>query len=374
MSYRVLHLIGGGEIGGAEQHVLTLFNNFKQDRVMPYLVCLVANSPLAVLAQSLGVHTTVISMRFPVDITPVLPIAQFCRTNRIDIIHAHGTRANLIGRLVAKLISLPCTMHSLPEHDYTSGWKAKIALMLDNMTVPFSAGIITVSNSLQASLYQRYGKRIKNLPVKTVYNGYPKLDFDKYNEMRNSFRNKWDISDNEIVVGTIGRLHPVKGHSYLISGLQLLSQEIPDLHLLLIGDGPIRNSLHRELEKSNLPYTMTGHVFPAWGALPAIDIFVLPSLSEGMGLVLLEAAQAEVPIVASRVGGIPEIWENQISALLITPAEPEEIAAACKRILQDESLRKHLISNAAQRANTLNEKTMTEETSSFYDTILNKGR
>ncbi len=372
MSHRVLHLIGGGEIGGAEQHLLTLFNNFKQDRIEPYLACLVADSPLAVLMQSQGIHTAVFPMRFPLDITPVLPIVRFCRTNKIDIIHAHGTRANLIGRLAAKLVSLPCitTMHSLPEHDYNSDWKAKIALLLDNITIPLSSGIITVSHSLQENIHQRLGGKIKKIPLKTIYNGCPKLDFSRPIELRNSFRNKWDISDKEIVIGTIGRLHPVKGHTYLILAVQLLAQEIPDLHLVLIGDGPVSNQLRSELEKSNLSYTMTGYLTSAWQSLPAIDIFVLPSLSEGMGLVLLEAAQAEVPMVASRVGGIPEIWENETNALLINPAEPVEIARACHRILHDGDLREHLIANAFKRVNSLDEKTMVAETLYFYEQIL----
>ena len=371
MSYRVLHLIGGGEIGGAEQHILTLFNNFKQDRVTPYLVCLVADSPLATLTQSQGINTNVFSMRFPLDITPLLPIVRFCRTNKIDIIHAHGTRANFIGRLAAKLISIPClsTMHSLPEHDYTSGWKAKIALILDNLTLPLTSGVITVSNSLQESIFQRLGEKNEKIPVRTVYNGCPKLDYSNYTEMRNAFRNKWDISDKEIVIGTIGRLHPVKGHTYLISALQLLAQEIPGLHLLLVGDGPISNQLRSELDRADLSYTMTGYISSAWRCLPAMDIFVLPSLSEGMGLVLLEAAQAEVPMVASRVGGIPEVWENQTNALLINPADPEEIARACKRIIRDDKLREYLIANALQRARSLDTEIMAEETSYFYDQI-----
>ncbi len=371
MSLKVLHLIGGGEIGGAEQHLLTLFNNLKQDRVTPCLACLVADSHFAVLMQSQGIHTAVFPMRFPLDITPVIPIVRFCRTNKIDIIHAHGTRANLIGRLAAKLVSLPCitTMHSLPEHDYNSNWKARIALLLDNITIPLSSGIITVSNSLQENIHQRLGKKIEKIPVKTIYNGCPKLDYSNNVEMRNSFRSKWDISDRGIVIGTIGRLHPVKGHTYLISAIQLLAQEIPSLHLLLIGDGPMSNQLSSELQRVDLSYTMTGYVSSAWQCLPAIDIFVLPSLSEGMGLVLLEAAQAEVPIVASRVGGIPEVWENQTNALLVNPANPEEIARACKRIIRDAKLREYLVANALQRSRSLDTKTMAEETSSFYELI-----
>lgn len=375
MSYRVLHLIGGGEIGGAEQHLLSLFANFQPERVKPYLGCLIPNSPFASLAHSKGIHTNLFPMRFPLDISPVLRVVKFCRTNEINIIHSHGARANLIGRLAAKYLSIPCitTIHSLPEYDYSSVWKAKTALLLDNLTIHLSSGIITVSNSIYKSTSALMGENTV-IPIKTVYNGSPNLDFSNRTELRDVFRKKWGISDNALVVGTIGRLHPVKGHKYLILALELLSKEITNLHFVLIGDGPMREQLSDELNKTGLSYTMTGHQLYAWQCLPAMDIFVLPSINEGMGLVLLEAAQAEVPIIASRVGGIPEIWENETSALLVNPAKPEEIARACKVLLQDNNVTKHLTANALYKALSLDEETMAEETTSFYDSSLNQSR
>lgn len=376
MSYKVLHLIGGGEIGGAEQHILTLFNNFNQDSVQPYLACLVVDSPLAALARSQGFCTRVFPMHFPLDITPVFPLVKFCRTNRIDIIHTHGARANLVGRLTGKFLSLPCitTVHSLPEYDYASAWKGKTALILDRFTISFSSGIITVSNYIQESLFKRLRKKVGSVPVRTIYNGSPQLDLSNRNQLRHTFRKKWGISEEKTVIGTIGRLHPVKGHTYLISAFQLLAQEIPDLHLLLIGDGPMGGQLRDALQKADLSYTMPGYLSSAWCCLPVMDIFVLPSLNEGMGIVLLEAAQAEVPMVVSGVGGIPEIWENQINAIIVNPSKPEEIAEACRRILKDGDLSKHLIANALQRAKSLTEKNMTDQTTAFYDHIATASR
>ena len=136
MSIRVLHLIGGGEIGGAEQHLLTLFHNFKEEEITPYLGCLVGNSPLAELTHSQDFQTSIFRMRFALDISPVPSVISFCRKNQIDIIHAHGTRGNMIGRLAAALGSIPCisTVHSLLEYDYPSPWKGKLALSLDSLT------------------------------------------------------------------------------------------------------------------------------------------------------------------------------------------------------------------------------------------------
>ena len=373
MGIRVLHLIGGGEIGGAEQHLLHLFNNFKDEEIEPYLGCLIAGSPLNELMRSKGFQTSVFPMKFALDLSLIPSVIRFCRKNKVDIIHAHGARANLIGRLAAALNSINCisTAHSLPEFDYPSSLKGKVALFLDNLTLPFSSGIISVSNSIRESVAERMEKRNKKIPLTTIYNGCPVLDFSNRNKLRDDFRKKWGISDNIKVIGSIGRLHPVKGHSYLISAFKLLANDFPDLHLVIIGDGPLYADLRNQLDRSGLAYTMTGYVTSSWRCLPAMDIFVLPSLSEGMGIVLLEAAQAGIPLIASATGGIPEIWESQIDSLLVKPKHPEEIAQGCKRLLDDTDLRKNLTANALRKSSLLTVERMAEETISFYRSITN---
>lgn len=372
MPKRILHLIGGGEIGGAEKYLLYLLENFDRNEVTPYLACLIKNSPFADLASSKGIATSIFPMRFPLDFTPALPIIRFCRKNMIDAIHTHGIRANLIGRTAAKILSLPSitTIHSIAELDYPSFWKGKAALILDDLTLPLSSGIITVSSALRKTAEQRLAKKKASIPLKTVSNGCPALNFPNKKKMKEEFRLKWNIPNDKIVLGTIGRLHPVKGQHYLIEAARILSREIPDIHLLFIGDGPSSGQLRLELEESGLPYTMTGFLPDAWQSLPAMDIFVLPSLSEGMGMVLLEAAQAGVPIVASRVGGIPDIVENESSGLLVTPADPVELALACSQLLQNSNLVKKLTANAKKRVQVFSIDNMVKETIIFYNTVL----
>ena len=372
MSIRVLHLIGGGEIGGAEHHLLNLFHIFKEDEVTPYPGCLIAKAPLAELTHSRGFQTSTFRMKFALDISPVPSVISFCRKNQIDIIHAHGTRGNLIGRLAAALSSIPCisTVHSLPEYDSPSPLKGKLALYLDNLTLPYSSGIISVSDSIQNTVSGRLGERVNSIPLKTIYNGSPELDFSNRDELRDIFRKKLDIADSSIVIGSIGRLHPVKGHTYLIQALTLLAQDISDLHFLLIGDGPSYEDLRNQLKKSGLAYTLTGYVPSAWRCLPAMDVFVLPSLSEGMGIALLEAAQAEIPIVASATGGIPDVWEDKTDALLVIPGQAEEITKACQQLLKDTTLRKYLTDNALRKSRLFTAEHMAEETLSFYRSIL----
>lgn len=372
MSTKVLHLIGGGEIGGAEQNVLNLLKNFPQEKVHSSLICLIRNSPLATLAQAQGISTEIFPMRFSLDISPLIPILHYCRKKRIELLHCHGIRANFLGRIAAKLLALPCisTIHSRPENDYTSVWKEKLALTLDNLTLPFSAGLITVSGDLQKSTSLRLKNRNLSLPVKIIYNGCATLDFSKRDELRSHFRKKWDISPNAKVIGTIGRLHPVKGQAFLIEASKLLSKQFSDLHLLIIGGGPLHTQLRDLLTASQLPHTITGYLPAAWQALPAMDLFVLPSLSEGMGLVLLEAAQARIPIVASKVGGIPELFADNSEALLTNPADPLDLTLACSKILEDKDLSKSLAENAFQKVLMYTVEKMSRDTIEFYNLII----
>lgn len=378
MPYNVLHLIGGGEIGGAERHVLNLLRNFDQSIVRPYLGCLHRNSPFAEAAKSEGVDSAVFSMRFPLDLSPLPAIVRYCRFNKISLIHSHGVRANLLGRLAAKILRIPSitTVHSLPEYDYPASWKGKTALWLDNLTLPLSSGIIVVSESLRKAVQTRLANqhRSRNLPVKTVYNGYPILSFGDKKTMREEFRKKWGISEDHLVIGTIGRLHPVKGQIHLVQALQILVKSFPNLHFLLIGEGPLYDRLKEALVSANLSFTMTGYLPSAWTALPAMDLFVLPSLSEGMGLVLLEAVQAGIPIVASETGGIPELLRNKTDALLVPPGNSEELAAACRQVLASPDLASKLTTSAARRVSLFGIKKMVEDTVSFYRTALGSNK
>ncbi|UWG97171.1 glycosyltransferase family 4 protein [Dehalobacter sp. DCM] len=368
MTINVLHLIGGGEIGGAEQNVFNLVRNLDREKVNPHLGCLIKGSPFAALARSQGIATDIFPMRFPFDLLPVPAIAAYCRKHNIRLIHAHGTRANLLGRTTAGRLKIPCisTIHSLPEFDYLSTLKGRISLALDDVTLRSSAGLIAVSDSLRESMSRRLQRKRLPIPLKTIYNGIEALDFSQAAEMGEQFRKTWGIPPQSVVIGTIGRLHPVKGQNRLVEAITVLNKEYKDLHLVIIGEGPLYDSLQEQLDASGISYTLTGFLPNAWKALPAMNIFVLPSLNEGMGLVLLEAAQAGIPIIASDVGGIPELLSNYAEAILIKPGEHLDIALACSLLLKNNGLIRKLTDNARKRAMAFTVERMVESTTAFY--------
>jgi glycosyltransferase involved in cell wall biosynthesis len=215
MALRILHLICGGEIGGAEQNVLNLLVNMDKKTISPYLGCLVKNSPFAVYAGSYGIDTRIFAMRFPIDILPVIPLVRFCRDSKIDLIHCHGARATLLGRITSAILSIPniTTVHSLPEFDYACAWKGRLASLLERETLPWSSGMITVSDSLREWVKGKIKET--SFPVKTIYNGCPRYNFTERQAMRADFRRQWGIPPHKKVIGTIGRLPPVKGQIHL---------------------------------------------------------------------------------------------------------------------------------------------------------------
>ena len=366
--YKILHIIGGGEIGGAEQHVLTLLNGIDRTRFTPHLVCL-TDGPFAALARETNIPTITRSMHFPLDLSPLPGIIRWARQKGINLVHTHGSRANLLGRLGARWLGVPSltTVHSSLAHDYLSPWSARMALGLDRLTLPLTSGIITVSEYLAKEVALRGGRNLE-----TIYNGQAPISFADPSSSRHLFRLQWGIPADALVIGTIGRHHPTKGQTYLIKAASQLCFKFPNLHLLLIGDGPLRQDLELELKQSTIPYTLTGYLPQAYEALPAMDLFVLPSISEGMGLVLLEAMQAGVPIVASAVGGIPEVVRAGKDGLLVPPGDVAGFSNACSKIIENPDLAKSLVLSGLSRWPKFSADSMIRETEQVYTRILDQ--
>jgi len=369
-SYSILQLIGGGEIGGAEQHVLTLLKGIDPEHFSVVSGCLI-DGPFAQLTREMEIHTLRFPMKYALDLSPLPHLIREVRRQNLSLIHTHGSRANLLGRLAGRWLKIPVvsTVHSSLKQDYLSPKAAFLALALDRMTLPLTSGIITVSEALAYEVADRGGENIR-----TIYNGIQPLPHleDPRNraDLRQSFRRSWGIPFDALILGTIARLHPTKGLNYLIKAAKLLQMRFPKVHLLIVGDGPLHLELEAQLNSIGLPYTLTGFLPDAYQSLPAMDLFILPSISEGMGLVLLEAMQAHIPIVASQVGGIPEVIRDGKEGLLVPPMNPEALAEACLRILENPELSKSMTEAGAKRWQEFSIYEMLRQTQTFYQELL----
>lgn len=369
-TYQILQLIGGGEIGGAEQHVLTLLQGLHAERFKLISGCLV-DGPFADLTEYLAIPTLRFPMKHALDLTCLPSLISELRKQKVDLIHTHGSRANLLGRLAGRWTHIPVisTVHSSLSKDYLSRKAALAALGLDRLTLPLTSGIITVSDALHREVASRGGKNIR-----TIYNGIQPLsqmeDADYRQNQRTHFRKQWRIPDNALVLGSIARLHPTKGLDTLVEASAQLLSHFPHLHVLIIGEGPLRAKLEESLKNAGVPYTLPGFIPKAYQILPAMDLFILPSLSEGMGLVLLEAMQAYLPLIATRVGGVPEVIREGQDGLLIPPSDTQALVKACQTLLTEPSLSEKLIKSGLERWQTFHQEKMIQKTENFYEEIL----
>ena len=368
--HRVLHVIGGGEIGGAEKHVLSLLTGLGEYGYDPSLICLCAG-PFCDKASGLGIKAATIEMHGKLDITKIAPMRAYMQNEKIDIVHTHGVRANLVARKAAKSLRLPVvtTFHSAVAHDYSSRIAALTADFITRATNSNTDEFIAISEAIRKDVLKM---NVAPEHVTTIYNG---IDFNsKLLNARQIWRQRFGVDDAAMVVGMVARLHEVKGHIYLLEAMKILMGSFPDIRLVLVGDGPYKETVETKIRELGIGNNviMSGFIENLLGVYDAFDVVCLPSLMEGMGITLLEAMHEGAPVVASKVGGIPELVRDGIDGILVTSAQPAPLAAALQRVLCDKALSRKLIASAKQRAELFSRTVMLQATSALYDRLLER--
>ncbi|HEX3033181.1 MAG TPA: glycosyltransferase, partial [Bacillota bacterium] len=299
---RVLHVIGGGELGGAEMHILNLLTKLDQERFQPRLCCLFPE-PFAQVARDKGIPTDTVVMKHKLNIGIIQDLKALIREHRIDIVHTHGVRANLVGRLAARLAGVQhivTTVHSILEQDYPSFIARQVNLMMERMTINSVERFITVSDLLKQDLI---GNGIPDSKINTIYNGVNLAAFNR-SLVTEDLRATLKLSREIPLVGIIARFHPVKGHRYFFEAALEIIKVRPDCRFLVVGSGQGQHEIEELVRELGLrEYVIfTGYRQDIVNVLNSLDLLVISSLSEGFGLTAIEAMAMEVPVVATRVG------------------------------------------------------------------------
>ena len=272
-------------------------------------------------------------------------IHSILKNNSFDLVHTHGYFADIIGIPVAKKLGIPniSTYHGF----ITDGRKLGIYNILNHLVLKLSNNIIAVSEEIRNILIK---KGIKRKKIKVILNAVPINSNNKilaqYRKEKRKFLN---VNEKEFVIGYIGRLSEEKGIKYLLEAISILNLDIP-VKALIIGEGPQRKDLEDLVKERGIEEKVifTGFQKDTENWLSVLDVFVLPSLTEGTPMALLEAMACGVPVVASAVGGVPKLIESGKDGILIQPARSEEIKNAIGMLYKNNSLRNRL-SNEAQR-------------------------
>lgn len=362
---KLIQIIGEGSLTGAPRHLLTLLKFLDCRRFILKVIC--PPGPLVNEIKELKVPLFQVPMRGRSDVLAVNAIRKILRRERPDIVHCHGARAGLIGRSAARGLPLKIvyTEHTrTPQFKLSSPvleWSHRRALRILDQ---FTDVTIAVSQAVADFLKKGVARHSK---VVVIHNGLEKQPRPSALEVAH-FREKYGFKEKELIIGTIGSLNYQKDHKTLIKAFQRISKKRSDTKLILVGAGEVKPYLEKLARRYRVAdrVVMTGALPSVQSVLATFTIFVLPSLSEAFGLCLLEAMQAGVPIIATKVGGIPEVIKSGYNGLLVTPGDPKELASTIMRLLNDKQLQKKLIRHYGETLDRFSAKNMVDETERVY--------
>lgn len=259
------------------------------------------------------------------------------KQGQFNLLHTNGYFADIIGLIVAKLCNIPIitTCHGFISNTQ----KFRLYNRLDLFAIRFMDGVIAVSKLMRNEMVQ---KGIAKEKTHIVQNAVESIRDQQWLEKtRNSARESFNIDRKQFLIGYVGRLSEEKGLRFLIEGAAQLHSSGNSVTILVIGDGPLLNDMKMLVSELNLEENIrfAGFQSNVKELLPAFDVFVLPSLTEGTSMALLEAMACALPIVATNVGGTPQVIQDGSNGVLVPPSSPHSIAAAVERYVNDEKLR-----------------------------------
>ncbi|MGI2327695.1 glycosyltransferase [Planococcus sp. YIM B11945] len=322
---KVLHVISGGETGGSKKHLIQLCQGAPFDAEL----LLLTEGPFAEEARSHGINVTVISQKSRFDRSTPQKILAFIQQNGFSLVHSHGARANFLINSIQKKLTVPwaVTVHSDPSLDFLHQPKVvnQIFTHLNKRALRNAGHLFAVSEEFKNMLMKI------NIPadkITPVFNG---IEFHEavpsYN--RSEIRKSLNTELTDFVYVIVARLHPVKGHNYLLDAFNELS--VPNRKLWIVGDGALRNALEEHSEKLGLENRVQflGPRKDINELLFAADVSLLTSYSESFPLVLLESADMATPVIATDVGGVSALVKPGETGWIIAPGnKPALIRAA----------------------------------------------
>lgn len=366
----VLHLIDSGGLYGAEIMLL----NLVEEQVAFGLKSVIAsigekNIPEKAFeteALRRGLDLIKFRMMPGPNIKGAYKLLNYAQTNHFDLIHSHGYKGNILLGFIPKFIRKIPLVSTLHGYTSTSGLnKMRLYELLDAMSHRFMDAVVLVNKGMLT---------------------HPKLKnrhFIKYSIINNGILSnashpiRPNKRTNTFTIGSIGRFSTEKGYIYLIEALYLLLQKGIDAHLVLIGEGYERERLEKCVRHFHLEdrVQFPGYLENAKHHIPGFDVYAISSLTEGLPITLLETMQARTPVVATAVGGIPDVINDKKEGILVKPCDPAGMAEAFYMLCKDQAYSNELAENAYNKMkSSYSSRRMASEYFTLYSDIINNKR
>ncbi len=316
---KVLHIIPTFKTGGAERLLLDIMKGIDINKFEPSVLIFKEKGELYEDLKKLPISVFFVTKKFKLDIKNIWKMFQIIKNEQPDIIHTH-LGGDIYGRLIAHWLGIPVVS---TEHNINKD-ERRLTTLAKSITARYAVRIIAVSNAVKNDILSRY--RISPSKIQVVYNG---IDLNRFHIKKLADVTSPKRENNETVhIGAVGRLVEQKGFIYLIEAIKIVKEQFPYVVCEIAGDGTLRNSLKKIIIENNLEKNifLPGINSDILSFYSSLDLFVMPSLWEGLGIAVLEAAALEIPVIASSVDGLNEIIENNIDGILVAPGNSGELA------------------------------------------------
>ena len=364
----ILHLIDGLKIGGAEVLLRELSVGLVR-RGFRVSIGYSSSGPLVQELTALGLPLTRLPRLMRIDPILFLGMINLIRKKSPQIVHTHLFKSDFHGRLAARIAGAPVVISTLHSVDR---WAQEGSLgRLYGWTARFADLLIAVSEDVR-----RFHGAYTGIPEEklvTIENGVDIHRFDGLESAGRAVRKEFGFDNAALVFGVVGRLTPPKDQSTFLKAAALVLQKAPQARFLLVGEGPLRKDLELQAQEIGLGNALifTGLRKDIPAVLAALDVLVFSSLWEGLPVALLEGMAAARPVVATAVGGIPEVVLPDKSAFLVPPGDADVLAQACLRLASDSATRRSMGQAGLERVVArYNIDAMIDRTAALYAKLL----
>ena len=369
---RILQLISSSGFFGAEKVMLQLSGLLSDSGYEVYSGVLSnkagSHMDFVRAAEKKGMRVKVFDCRGKFDVRAIKKLRTFIKKEQIDLVHSHGYKSNFY--VLAAACGLNIKKVTTCHNWISCSSKMKVYEYIDKFLLRNFDQVAAVSENVRNEIYAA-GVSVDKVDL--IKNG---IDIDTYAfcSQKPDLKKSFGISAGDLVVGSVGRLSEEKGHEYLIKAFSQVVIDHPDYKLLIVGDGVLRESLEllvRSLEiQDKVIFTGIRDDIPE--LLNIMDIFVLPSLTEGMPLALLEAMAAGKVVIASKVGEIPDIIDDQFNGGLVSPKDIDALSRAIAKLIKSGETRKTFGDRACEKVNSnFSAQNMAQQYMCLYGSVLN---
>lgn len=344
---RILRIIARLNVGGPAIHVTLLTEKLSAPDYESTLVCGTIGDDegdMSYYAAAHGVTPVILpelgrSLHPLRDLRTIWKVYRLIRQYQPDVVHTHTAKAGFVGRVAAWLAGVPVIVHTFHGHvfqGYFSPTMTRVFLLLERMTARMSSTVITLTDGLRRDLADVYHitdrEHITVLPL-----GLDLAPFAAVVRKNGAFRREHGIPADAPLSGIVGRLVPVKNHRLFLDAAARVRAHVPDAHFVIIGDGELRGELEAQVDALGLrdAVTFTGWMQNLAPVYADLDINVISSVNEGTPVSVIEALAAGCPVVATAVGGLPDLLEQGAFGALVPSGDAEALAAAMVRVLRE---------------------------------------